>query len=67
MKNINLHAIKQTLQQTIRGLYNKDFRIWQDGDKIKLQCCIIHGNRNIEFYGHIYEVDMNKRILQPII
>jgi hypothetical protein len=66
MKNtVELYQIKEQLQHKIAGLRNKSFRVWQDNDKIKLQCCVIHGNRTIEYYGNIYEViDMNKGILQ---
>lgn len=66
MKNITeLYQIKEQLRHKIACLRQKSFRIWQDGNKIKLQCCIIHGNKAIEFYGNIYEViDIDNGILQ---
>ena len=60
-----LYQIKNDLRQKIKGLLTKDFQLWQEGNILKFQCCIIHGNGKKEFYGNIYQViDLNKGILK---
>lgn len=56
MTKNQLKIIKNQIRQNIPSLRYKDFGLWEEHNKIKIQCYIYNDKGIKEWYGNIYEV-----------